>query len=261
MKQLAGTLFVHDAIRFDYHVEESVKCLLEFCDHVYVCDAGSTDGTTDILIEMMQHHPRLTVLFMTNQAWEAQIGREKLNYFTNIAIKRAEEDGYEYQINLQADEIISEKSYDSIRKACDSGEEGFLCKRINLWKDPYHYLDVPHYKKPCSTEIVRLTKTCYRSYGDAESIAAPFKTQFENEIVFWHFGFVRDKVKMIDKSIHMQRDVFLMEPDKKLDGLKEFVPQLWFSDTDLKQVEEPLPEIIQQWAFERSNNINLKENE
>lgn len=253
MKQLAGTLFVHDAIRFDYHVEESVKCLLEFCDHVYVCDAGSTDGTTDILIRMLEENKKLTVIFMTKEAWVAQVGREKLNYFTNIAIKRAEEDGYEYQINLQADEIIHEKSYDPIRKACDSGEEGFLCKRINLWKDPYHYLEVEHHRKPCSTEIVRLTKTCYRSYGDAESVAAPFRKNFVDDIVFWHTGFVRDRKKMIDKSIHMQRDVFLVEPDKKLDGLTEFKPELWFEVKDLHPVTEPLPEIIQQWAFDRSS--------
>lgn len=253
MKQLAGTLFVHDAIRFDYHVKESVQCLLGLCDHVYVVDAGSTDGTVEELIEMAKENKKLTVLFMTKEAWSAQVGREKLNYFSNIAIKRAEEDGYEYQINLQADEIIHENSYDAIRKACDTGEEGFLCKRINLWKDPYHYLEVEHHRKPCSTEIVRLTKTCYRSYGDAESVAAPFRRNFTEDIVFYHMGFVRNRVKMIEKSIHMQRDVFLVEPDKKLEGLTKFKPELWFEDKDLRPITEPLPSLIQQWAYERSN--------
>lgn len=250
MKQLAGTIFVHCAQKYDYHIKESIECLIEFCDHVYVVDAGSNDGTTEELLKM--NHPKLTVLFLPHEAWNKVQGREKLNYFTNIAIERAEKDGYTYQINLQADEIIHEKSYDAIRKACDTGEEGFLCKRINLWKDPYHYLEVEHHRKPCSTEIVRLTKTCYRSYGDAESVAAPFRRNFTEDIVFYHMGFVRNRVKMVEKSIHMQRDVFLVEPDKKLEGLTAFKPELWFGESDLRPVQEPLPKLIQQWAFERS---------
>lgn len=251
-KDLAGVLMIHDGEKYDYCYIEAIQCLLDFCDHVYVVDAGSTDGTTMRLFKLFDKTSNLTLIHRLKQEWDEQKGRQKLNYFTNLGIEQAERDGYKYQINCQADEIISEKSYQWIRKAIETGQEGFLCNRINLWGDPYHYLDVPQNRKPCSTEIIRLAKTCYRSYDDAESIAAPYNKSFTDFITFWHFGFVRDKKKMVDKSIHMQRDIFLVDPDEKLKGMIEFDGSKWFSPEDLKPIEEPLPAIIQQWAIERT---------
>ena len=56
---------------------------------------------------------------------------------------------------------------------------------------------------------------------------------------------------MKNKVIHMQEQVFLVEHDKKLDGSDVFVPERWFSGNDLKLIEEPLPEVIQEWAEKR----------
>ena len=47
--KLAGTIFIRDGIKYDYCFKESIQCLLEFCDHVFVVDAGSTDGTIEEL--------------------------------------------------------------------------------------------------------------------------------------------------------------------------------------------------------------------
>jgi len=252
MKKLAGTLFIRDGEKYDYCYKEAIQCLLEFCDHVYVCDAGSTDGTTENLISLFDKNNNLTILHRTKEEWQEQQGREKLNYFTNVVIQKAQEDGYEYQFNLQADEIVTPDSYEFIRLAIAEGNEAYLCRRINLWASPYLQLNVPHHRKPCSTEIVRLTKTNYRSYGDAESVAAPFVDNYTSLIKIFHMGFVRLRDKMVDKCVHIQRDVFLMEPDEKLDGMTEFDPWKWFDKTDLVPIEQLLPPLIEQWAKERT---------
>lgn len=248
-KTLAGTLFIRNGEQFDYCYKEAIQCLLEFCDHVYVCDAGSNDGTSEILETI--ESSKLTILRRDNEEWEGKQGREKLNYFTNIAIEQAEEDGFEYQFNLQADEIVTPDSYEFIRLAIAEGKEAYLCRRINLWASPYLQLNVPHHRKPCSTEIIRLTKTAYRSYGDAESVAAPFVDNYTSLIKIFHMGFVRSRDKMVDKCVHIQRDVFLIDPDKKLEGMTTFDPSKWFDKADLIPIEQSLPPLIEEWAKQR----------
>jgi len=249
-KKLAGTLFVYNGIQHDYCFVEAIKCLLEFCNHVFVVDAGSNDGTKEVLLEM--NLDKITLIFRND--WEEVKGKEKLNFFTNIAIKKAQEEGYEYQFNLQADEIVHEKSYFEIINCLHDSDEGYMCKRINLWSSPYMQLDVPLSRMPCSTSIVRLTKTKYRSYDDAENVGVPLvNTYFEGGIRIYHMGFVRRREVMKSKIINMQCNVFGMEHyDAKLDQAEIFNPDLWFHpQNDLRPIDEPLPKLIQEWAKER----------
>lgn len=248
MKSLGGSLFIFNGESMDYSYKEAIVCLKELCDHVQIVDAGSTDSTPDELQKL--EDSKCSVLYLDGTEWKEQQGREKLNYFTNKAIELLTTD---YQINLQGDEIIHEDSFPWIRKAIETGAEGFLNRRWNLWKDSYHILNVPHNRKPCSTEIIRLTKTKYRSVGDAESIDCQAIYNFLNEIVFWHFGFVRKHDIMKKKVIHMQERVFQIERDKRLDASDVFDPMAYFSDEDLVGVhEDQLPKYIKQWAMERS---------
>lgn len=249
-KGLAGTLFIFNGNRYDYCFKEAIQCLLEFCDHVVVA-AGGDDRTLNDVLSIASD--RLTVIKISQETWDAEHGKEKLNYFTNVAIQHAEGLGYEYQFNLQADEILHEKSYAEIRKAIESGADGYLCKRINLWQSPYLQLDVPQERKPCSTEIIRLTKTKYRSVDDAENIAVPLADRYyENGIRIYHMGFVRKREVMKVKIINMQCNVFGMaDYDKKLNESDIFNPNLWFDGDDLKPIDEPLPKLIKNWAKER----------
>jgi len=250
MPKLAGTLFVYNGKSMDYCYIEAVKSLLDFCETVIIVDAGSTDGTLEDLKAI--NDSRINILSFPTSEWEKHKGKEKLNYFTNIAIAEAEILGYEYQFNLQADEILHESSYPYIQKAIETGSEGFLTTRVNLWGSPYMQLNVPASKMPCSTHIVRLTKTNYRSYGDAESIAVDkLNFDFVYDIRMYHMGFVRKRDIMKQKVIHMQEQVFLVEHDKKLDGADQFIPERWFDDSELRPIDEPLPMLIQNWAKER----------
>lgn len=244
---LGGSIFVHNAIVQDYCLTEAVQCLKEFCDKVVVLDAGSIDGT-DELVRSFEDKKTKTVL-VSNEAWLQQQGRQKLSYFTNMTASFLDTD---YHFNLQSDEILHERSYPFVLKAIETGGEAFLLKRINLWASPYLMLDVPQERKPCSTGVVRLAKMGYQSVDDAEQIAAPFNNHFENGIIIYHMGFVRLRPQMKIKSIHMQKEVFQFENyDAKIDMSETFNPYLWFSKEDLKPIEEPLPLLIQNWAKER----------
>jgi hypothetical protein len=250
MSKLCGTLFVFCGNKFDYCYKEAIKCLLEFCDHVIVA-AGGDDNTYEDILPMVCEN--LALIKITQEQWDEQHGREKLNHFTNICIREAERLGFQWNFNLQADEIVHEKSYLEIRKAIQNDREGFMCRRINLWKSPYLKLDVPQERKPCSTSIIRLCKSQYRSVDDAENIAVPLvELYYEAGIKIYHMGFVRKREVMKGKIINMQVGVFEMaDYDNKLKDTEVFNPDLWFGEDDLKPIDEPLPKLIQQWAKER----------
>ena len=252
-KTLAGILFVHNGISRDYTTKESIESLLEFCDHVFLLDAGSTDGTRDILSAFKKFKPdKVTAIYLSNEDWHSKHGKEKLSYFTNIAIERAESKGYDYVFNLQADEIVHERSYEYIRQAMEDDSEGFLVSRVNLWGSPYTKLIVPENRQPCSTVVCRLAKSNYRAYDDAESLNPQCVPDFIRQITIYHMGFVRDRKVMVEKIRHMQADVFGVNPDAKLEGMEVFQPWKWFDKSDVELINEPLPKIIQGWAKGRN---------
>lgn len=252
-KTLGGFMFVKSGITYDYCFEESILSMLEFCDEVSVLVIDSEDNTVSVVHQLSEEHPKLKVDTLPESAWDEQkgTGKLKLSYFQNLAAKNLTTD---YQFLLQADEILHEDSYQFIRAAMDIGQDGYLCSRINLWKTPYLQLNVPQDRKPCSTEVIRLTKCGYETYDDGENIAAPTSPDFTQFIRIYHMGFVRRKEVMKSKIINMQCNAFEMENyDHKLDMGDIFNPDLWFNpETDLIPIAESLPLLIQNWAEDRA---------
>lgn len=253
-KSLTGTLFIHNGVEFDYCFMESIRCLQEFCDEVVVVNVGSTDGTTQLLQDLVTQRAKTTILHLPTHIWDSFHGKEKLAIFTNMALAHVNTD---YYFNLQADEIVHEESYTAIRDAIETDLPAFLCRRINLWGTPFTQLCVPEGRMPCSTGIVRLAKPEYHSVGDGESIEAPTNPDFLEKIRIYHMGFVRRKEVMKRKIIHMQENVFGIDHDPKLDKAEIFDSTLWFSGDDMESVKEPLPKIIQRWALDRLGTAKI----
>lgn len=260
MKQLAGVMFVRNGELYDYCYMEAIDSMLKICDAVFVVDAGSTDGTLQNLRAI--DDKRFILIEALEADWHKIRGREKLSHFVNVAIAAANYAGYEYCLYCQADEVIHENSKQSIRHACLMGQEAYLVSRINLWSSPYFQLEVEQSRLPCRTEVVRLAKSNYKAYDDAESLDAELiangvvSVLFYTYIRIYHMGFVRDRQKMIAKAIEMQENIFeLGHHDPKLDTDK-FKPELWFDKNDLRLIREPLPGSIQEWAEKRVYKLN-----
>jgi hypothetical protein len=253
MKSLGGSCLIRNGNKFDYCFIQSIKCLLEFCDIVSVCIVATDDATEcDIVdtFEMEINRGKLILRFISDNDWEIMAfqNKHRLSIFTNYAIEILNTD---YVFNLQCDELVDPNSYEWVRRAIEEGQEGYLCKRINLWGSPYTQLSVPHHRLPCSTEIVRLTKTCYRAYDDAESIAAPCIDSYLDKIKIWHMGFVRKREVHPAKIREMQGNIFRCGVDSKLEGMEVFDSAKWFSGNDLIPIEGELPPLIREWAKER----------
>ena len=248
MKKLAGTLFIRNGRELDYCFEAAIKSLQVFCNHVFVCEAGSTDDTFEVLKTLLDG--KTTILQCSKEQWNEQQGRQKLSYFSNIAIQYAQQQGYEYQFNLQGDEVIDPDSIPYIQRAIELGEEGYYVTRHNMWADAEHILNVPQSRKPVSTQIARLTKTCYRSVDDAESCLAPCSLDFINLIQVWHMGFIRDNQKHIVKIKEMQKNIFQFDNyDSRADLKPEFDWKDWgFTEKDLIKIHKPLPIYAKEWV-------------
>lgn len=249
-KTLGGSLFIRNGEKFDYCYIEAIKCLLEFCDKVAICIVPTSDGTTKVLGDLFESNEKVQIRIVADRYWEHMHfhNKHRLSIFTNYAIEMLDTD---YVFNLQGDEIVDPASYEYIRQAVQEGYEGYLCSRINLWGSPYTQLNVEHSRKPCSTEIVRLAKTCYRAYDDAESIAAPVEDKFLDKIKIWHMGFIRKREIHPAKIREMQGSIFKCGIDAKLEGMEVFDSTKWFTDADLIPIEGELPPLIQEWARER----------
>lgn len=244
---LGGVLFIRNGEQYDYSYKEAIACLQELCDKVVILDAGSDDQTAEIV--QGYEDQNTMVVCLDKEEWDKQQGREKLSYFQNLALSFLDTD---YYFLLQGDEIIHEDSFPAIREAIETGEEAFICSRVNLWGDCNSYINVPADKQPCSTRVIRLAKTQYKSVGDGESISANAISKFAEDIRIYHYGFVRKKEVMKAKVINMQEFVFnLGHHDPKLDQSEIFNSELWFKGDELSPIKEPHPKFIKEWVKTR----------
>lgn len=251
MITLGGSTFIYNGNRFDYNYRETITCLKSICDEVCICVIPSDDGTLEEVMKFKDDKTKIIVI--DEELWKATQGKERLSYFSNIAIANLSTD---WNLYVQCDEIIHESSIPWIRQAINTkGAQSYMVRRINLWNTPYQELITKPSIQPCSVEVIRLAKTKFRCVDDGESLSVEdLSFDFVDNIIIVHLGFVRKKDVMKAKVSWMQKEVFGMsDHDPKLDRADLFQPMDYFSEEDLAPIKITLPKWIQQWAKERFN--------
>lgn len=247
---LGATMFVKDGFKYDYNFRETISSL-SFADRVVVCVVDSDDGTTEACKKLEKFGFKIIVIDDT--MWNLLSGKERLNYFSNVAIANLDTD---WNLYIQADEAIHEDSIPFIREAINTAGpdvNGFMCRRYNLWNTPYQYLTCPLDRQPCSTGVIRLARSQFRTVGDAESIGidGQLSMDYWDKIEIFHAGFVRKRDIMKAKVIQMQENIFQTPHDARLDEDAAFNPMRYFSKEDLSPIPKPLPAALTEWAKER----------
>lgn len=253
MKTLGGTTIVRNAISQDYCILEAIDSLSDACDKVLVGDCYSDDGTLPLLLSNQNAGRWPNVRIVAGLDWNCVQGKERLSILSTEIFRMLDT---EWNLYIQADEVLHEDSIPYIRSAIEMENEAYHVRRYNLWGSPITMvrLDLEG-RKPVSDIVCRLAKAHYPSYGDAESINAPGVPDLIEKIRIFHMGFVRDKWKHVDKIIQMQRDVFCMGPDPRCVAMKKegrpFDPWEFFSPSDLEPAPS-LPKYVKEWASIRS---------
>lgn len=253
MKTVGGTMFIYKGEIFDYSYRECIASLQACCDQVVILAIESEDGSHIVCKNMADYKTK--VIIYDESAWHAQQGREKLAYFQNEAKKFLDTD---YNLLVQADECVHERSFGAVRDAVNSGLPSFMCTRYNLWFDSFHMLNVEQSRKPCSSEVIRLAHVKYDSVNDGENIDCP-QVCFDlmDKIEIFHLGYIRKPDVMKRKVTHMLLDVFKTSYDPKLDLSDVYDPWAYFDRGDVIPINGPLPKFVQKWADERYPNGSI----
>lgn len=254
---LGGSLFVRNAIKYDYCVKEAIASLAALCDDVFILDCQSDDGTTEMLGKYIGAN-FTNVRYQTNGDWNCEKDFHKLSKLANMCIKHLKTD---YHFMLQADEVLHEDSFPVIRKLINRGDKNvnrtIAVRRLNLFGDVDHHIRLDLKHKPCSDCPVRIGTRKMMAKGDAESLEwTNTDRSHTDEIVIFHYGYVRKDQQNIDKAIDMQSWFFgdKSQVDQRIVKMKEegkWEPYKLLTKKQLAPNPKPHPKFSAQWAAER----------
>jgi glycosyltransferase involved in cell wall biosynthesis len=254
MPSLGGSVFVRNAIKYDYCILESIQSIVPLCEELVVLDCQSDDGTTQLLRDFCANTP---IRLIENVTWECADNYERLKILANRAISELSTD---WHFMIQADEVLHESSIEPIRKAITEArqENTFMVRRINLWGDMDHHIryDLPTPRKPVSDQVIRIGRRGTLSTGDAESLQCTLcNTNYVNQITLFHYGFVRKNE--CDKVIDMQSWFHGKgaQPDERVVAMKRkdgvFRPEVFFNKDELAPLMMSHPSVAKIWVEER----------
>lgn len=258
MMTIGGSLFIRNAIQYDYCVEESILSLVPLCDEIVVLDCKSTDGTTQKLAALARKYPKIRL--HKNITWECAADYNRLRILANLAISYLKTD---WHFMIQADEVLHEESVPilkSIAQKHRNESATFLVRRPHIFGNMDHYIrhDIPSTRKPASDYVFRFGRIHHKSVGDAESLKSErTNINYKDYINLFHYGYVRKNSVNLTKAIDMQSwfNGVNSAPDERLlnmqrtDGI--FRPEGFFKWEELKRLEIEHPLVARKWVDER----------
>lgn len=108
---LAAYTYVRDCKKIDYPFVESIQSSLVIADRVFVCDCMSTDGTWEALQSLAACDTRIEIM---RHPWGEHYRVQ--GQICNGILERIEAEGYDFAIQVQADEIVCEWTVEAFRR-------------------------------------------------------------------------------------------------------------------------------------------------
>lgn len=131
---VSGFTFVRNAVKYDYPVIESIRSLLPLVDELVVCLGNSDDSTGELINTIAD--PKIKIV---HSVWDDQLreGGRVLAVETDKAYQAVSPTA-DWCIYLQADEVLHEADYPSIRSALqqylgDKRTEGLLFDYVHFY--------------------------------------------------------------------------------------------------------------------------------
>jgi glycosyltransferase involved in cell wall biosynthesis len=188
--KVSGFTFVRNGVKYDYPFIESINSLLPLCDEVIVAVGQSEDDTLNQIKSLQS--PKIKIL---ETVWDESMrkGGTILSEQTNLALNRIDGD---WGIYLQADEVLHEKDYFTIKEALSYYKaahevEGLLLNYKHFYGS-YNYIGNSRRWYRREIRIVR-PNVGVRSWGDAQGFrisGQKLHVKLINAEVY-HYGWVK----------------------------------------------------------------------
>lgn len=248
---VSGYVCIRNAIKWDYPVVQAARSLIPISDEVVICDGESDDGTTEMLREFVQTDSRFRLI---SYPWPHPVGNDRfwvqwLNY-------TRERLTYDYQITVDADEVLWEGSYETVRELARNNLCGIF-KRHNFWKDAKHCAPL---NTVCGDTVARCGPTSLYMPSDEPYPAVEPNIRTDAEyfphLEIFHYGFIRDPDAFMRKSKAVQT-MFMGSVDQRLLNM-ESAGQKWtagdyFQGQPLQTFDGRHPKVAHQWLRERGH--------
>ncbi len=257
--KVCGFTIVRNAIKFDYPVVESIKSVLPLCD-LFVVAVGNSDDDTLNLIKGID--PSKIKIIET--IWDDSLrkGGAVLAVETNKALDAIPDD-YDWCFYIQADEVIHENDYETIRSEMvkwlnNPKVEGLLFKYNHFW-GTFNYIGINRQWYRNEIRIVRNNKQI-RSYRDAQG----FRKDNEKlkvkaiDAYIYHYGWVRPPAIMKEKmknfsSLYLSKEELQKEIDRiNLFNYEEVDAVKLFEKTHPSVMKDRISKV--EWEFEIDPN-------
>lgn len=254
--KVVGFTFIRNAVKYDYPVEEAIRSILPLCDEVIV-NVGNSDDATEQLIHDID--PAKIKVFHSTWDESLMAGGRVLAAETDKAYDKITSDA-DWCFYIQADEIIHEKYYVTIRSAMkkykdDKSVEGLLFKYLHFYGS-YDYVGDTRKWYSHEIRIIRKDENIH-SYRDAQGFRKGGRklNVVEIDAYVYHYGWVRHPQYQMKKVLGFEK---LYDSDNMASKIsKEETDHFDYSDIDsLTRFNGSHPGVMKQriskknWSFE-----------
>ncbi len=245
---IGGNICIRNGNELDFCWREAVKSLLPVCDVVSICDGESTDGTQEEIREWMKSEPKIALC-----VWPWPNPKGQPEWYANWINYSREHVKADWQIQLDADEVVHEKSYDEIRQFVQTpGRSGFVT-RWNFWRNHRHTIPegecLGKYVIRIAPQNLWLASDGCDARGEyASSLAV------RTGVEIFHYGFIRKREQFFKKERLLQ-DYYFANFDPRLVAAEQGQGN-WMDDPIVHSFD-PVPfsgehpVIMKEWLKER----------
>lgn len=253
---LGGNVCIRNGLELDFPFVECIKSLLPVCDLVSVSDGESTDGTQEFLRNWRKSEPKIV---LNVYPWPDPKGNP--DWWVEWLDYNRQHVRCDWQIQLDADEVLHEKSYEEIRQFIQKPGQTAVVTRHNFWLDHRHTIQ----EGVClGKRVVRVAETglwlASDGYHPKGEKAASLGVDTGIEI--FHYGFIR-KPEAFFKKERLLQGYFFNQYDQRLEAV-EGKPGNWMADPSvgdycghLDEYHGTHPAEAQAWLRERGYECSV----
>ena len=210
--------FIRNGIKYDYPFIESIESAIPVADQIVINECSSDDDTLEVLQTLKEKYPeKIKIIrddWVTHHSQLSQRGNACIPHLTT-----------QWHWQLQADEVLHEKDYETIRRALTDA----IDKPIDAFKT-YYYHFMANYETEfdfCYIKAMRIGRrgTNWWLCGDAAELSGGNygrTAELTSDVRVFHYGKVKEGKVGWQKEwdfTHLYTDIGF--PDPKMMEMKE----------------------------------------